>query len=397
MDVHKIQAALTHLKNGGLIIMTDDEDREAEGDLLGIASQVTPATVNFMTKHARGLLCAPVSEAIAKQLCLDLMVQDNTEPYHTAFTVSLDHKSTSTGISAYDRAATIKAMADPTSTHDDFYYPGHIFPLIAKENGVLARNGHTEAAVDLAELAGEPGAGYICEILDADGHMARRSVLEKMAEELRLPILTVKELQEYRRLVVSQPVPPVHLPSAYGDFTLRHFDDGNLALIKGDPTTTTPLVRVHSECFTGDVLGSLRCDCGPQLHAAMEAIDQAGTGILIYLRQEGRGIGLPNKLRAYRLQEEGFDTVEANHQLGFAADERTYEAASYILRALHVLTIKLLTNNPDKISQLEEAGITVAARVPLEMPATAYDRAYLKTKQEKMHHLLKLTEEEQHA
>ncbi|MGL5105207.1 MAG: GTP cyclohydrolase II, partial [Limosilactobacillus fermentum] len=232
---------------------------------------------------------------------------------------------------------------------------------------------------------------------DADGHMARRPVLEKMAEELRLPILTVKELQEYRRSVVSQPVPPVHLPSAYGDFTLRHFDDGNLALIKGDPTTTTPLVRVHSECFTGDVLSSLRCDCGPQLHAAMEAIDQAGTGILIYLRQEGRGIGLPNKLRAYRLQEEGFDTVEANHQLGFAADERTYEAASHILRALHVSTIKLLTNNPDKISQLEEAGITVAARVPLEMPATAYDRAYLKTKQEKMHHLLKLTEEEQHA
>lgn len=393
MDVHKIQTALTHLKNGGLIIVTDDEDREAEGDLLGIASKVTPEAVNFMTKHARGLLCAPMSPEIAKRLGLDLMVQDNTEPYHTAFTVSLDHKSTSTGISAFDRSATIKALADPASTHDDFYFPGHVFPLIGKENGVLKRNGHTEAAVDLAELAGEPGAGYICEILGSDGHMARRPALEQMAKELRLPIITIKDLQEYRRSRVSQPVPPVHLPSAYGDFTLRYFTDGNLALIKGDLAQTPLLVRIHSECFTGDVLGSLRCDCGPQLHEAMNAINQAGAGILIYLRQEGRGIGLANKLRAYRLQEEGLDTIEANHQLGFEADERHYEAASQILRALGVFTINLLTNNPDKIDQLEEMGIKVAHRIPLEIPATDYDRAYLHTKQTKMHHLLNLTED----
>lgn len=391
MDVKKIQAAIDHLKKGGLVIVMDDLDREAEGDLVGLASKATPEKVNFMTKYARGLMCVPMAPAVAKRLDLPQMTTDNTDPFGTAFTISVDHKSTTTGISAFDRWRTITHLADPKATNADFYKPGHIFPLVAKESGVLERNGHTEAAVDLAKLAGEEPVAYICEILKSNGEMARSKELHEKAAEFSLPIITIKDLQEYRRNLVSQPVEEVHLPSEYGDFQLRHFPGDNLALIKGDLSGDEPvMVRLHSECFTGDVLGSLRCDCGPQLHAAMRQINAAGRGVVLYLRQEGRGIGLENKLRAYHLQEEGYDTVEANEKLGFKPDERQYELAAQILRQLGVTTVNLLTNNPDKISQLKLAGITIHDRLPLEMQPTKYDRQYLLTKKNKFHHLLDL-------
>ena len=391
MDVKKIQAAIEQLKQGGLVIVMDDLDREAEGDLVGLASKATPAKVNFMTKHARGLMCVPMAPAVADRLELRQMTVDNTDPFGTAFTISVDHHSTTTGISAFDRCRTISHLADPASRNADFYKPGHIFPLVAKAGGVLERNGHTEAAVDLAKLAGVEPVAYICEILKDNGEMARSPELHEMAAEYGLPIITIKDLQEYRRNPVSRPVEEVKLPSAYGDFRLRRFAGDNLALIKGDLAGEEPvLVRLHSECFTGDVLGSLRCDCGPQLHAAMERISAAGRGVVLYLRQEGRGIGLANKLRAYRLQEQGYDTVEANEQLGFQPDERQYDLAAKMLKQLGVRRVALLTNNPDKISQLGLDGIEIARRVPLEIQPNRYDRNYLTTKKEKFHHLLTL-------
>ena len=391
MDVKKIQAAIEQLKQGGLVIVMDDLDREAEGDLVGLASKATPAKVNFMTKHARGLMCVPMAPAVADRLELRQMTVDNTDPFGTAFTISVDHHSTTTGISAFDRCRTISHLADPASRNADFYKPGHIFPLVAKAGGVLERNGHTEAAVDLAKLAGVEPVAYICEILKDNGEMARSPELHEMAAEYGLPIITIKDLQEYRRNPVSRPVEEVKLPSAYGDFRLRRFAGDNLALIKGDLTGEEPvMVRLHSECFTGDVLGSLRCDCGPQLHAAMERINATGRGVVLYLRQEGRGIGLENKLRAYRLQEQGYDTVEANEQLGFRPDERQYDLAAKMLKQLGVRRVALLTNNPDKISQLRLDGIEIARRVPLEIQPNRYDRNYLATKKEKFHHLLTL-------
>lgn len=391
MDVKKIQAAIEQLKQGGLVIVMDDLDREAEGDLVGLASKATPAKVNFMTKHARGLMCVPMAPAVADRLELRQMTVDNTDPFGTAFTISVDHHSTTTGISAFDRCRTISHLANPASRNADFYKPGHIFPLVAKAGGVLERNGHTEAAVDLAKLAGVEPVAYICEILKDNGEMARSPELHEMAAEYGLPIITIKDLQEYRRNPVSRPVAEVKLPSAYGDFRLRRFAGDNLALIKGDLAGEEPvLVRLHSECFTGDVLGSLRCDCGPQLHAAMERISAAGRGVVLYLRQEGRGIGLANKLRAYRLQEQGYDTVEANEQLGFQPDERQYDLAAKMLKQLGVRRVALLTNNPDKISQLGLDGIEIARRVPLEIQPNRYDRNYLTTKKEKFHHLLTL-------
>lgn len=391
MDVKKIQAAIDHLKKGGLVIVMDDLDREAEGDMIGLASKATPEKVNFMTKYARGLMCVPMAPAVAKRLALPQMTADNTDPFGTAFTISVDHKSTTTGISAFDRWRTITHLADPQATNADFYKPGHIFPLVAKEDGVLERDGHTEAAVDLARLAGEEPVAYICEILKANGEMARSKELHEKAAEFSLPIITIKDLQEYRRSRVSQPTKEVHLPSEYGDFRLRHFAGDNLALIKGNISGDEPvLVRLHSECFTGDVFGSLRCDCGPQLHEAMRRINAVGRGVVLYLRQEGRGIGLENKLRAYHLQEEGYDTVEANTALGFKPDERQYKVAAQILRQLGITKIDLLTNNPDKIDQLTAAGITVHDRLPLEIRANKYDRRYLVTKKNKFHHLLDL-------
>lgn len=391
MDVKKIQATIKHLQEGGLAIVMDDADREAEGDLVGLASEATPEKVNFMTKYARGLMCVPMAPEVAERLKLPQMTADNSDPFGTAFTISVDHHSTTTGISAFDRWRTITHLAAPTAKNEDFYKPGHIFPLVAKKNGVLERNGHTEAAVDLARLAGVEPVAYICEILKDNGEMARSVELHEKAAEFSLPIITIKELQEYRQSLASKPVEEVHLPSQYGDFRLRWFDDNNLALIKGDIDPTTPvMVRLHSECFTGDVLGSLRCDCGPQLHEAMRRIEKNGSGIIIYLRQEGRGIGLANKLRAYHLQEHGYDTVEANEKLGFAPDERRYDQAISILHQLGIIKINLLTNNPDKIAQLQLGDIEINERMPLEIAPNNYDENYLITKKNKFHHLLNL-------
>lgn len=391
MDVKKIQATIKHLQEGGLAIVMDDADREAEGDLVGLASEATPEKVNFMTKYARGLMCVPMAPEVAERLKLPQMTADNSDPFGTAFTISVDHHSTTTGISAFDRWRTITHLAAPTAKNEDFYKPGHIFPLVAKKNGVLERNGHTEAAVDLARLAGVEPVAYICEILKDNGEMARSVELHEKAAEFGLPIITIKELQEYRQSLASKPVEEVHLPSQYGDFRLRWFDDNNLELIKGDIDPTTPvMVRLHSECFTGDVLGSLRCDCGPQLHEAMRRIEKNGSGIIIYLRQEGRGIGLANKLRAYHLQEHGYDTVEANEKLGFAPDERQYDRAVAILHQLGITKINLLTNNPDKIAQLQLGDIEINERIPLEIAPNNYDENYLITKKDKFHHLLNL-------
>lgn len=391
MDVKKIQATIKHLQEGGLAIVMDDADREAEGDLVGLASKATPEKVNFMTKYARGLMCVPMAPEVAERLKLPQMTADNSDPFGTAFTISVDHHSTTTGISAFDRWRTITHLAAPTAKNEDFYKPGHIFPLVAKKNGVLERNGHTEAAVDLARLAGVEPVAYICEILKDNGEMARSVELHEKAAEFGLPIITIKELQEYRQSLASKPVEEVHLPSQYGNFRLRWFDGNNLALLKGDIDPTTPvMVRLHSECFTGDVLGSLRCDCGPQLHEAMRRIEKNGSGIIIYLRQEGRGIGLANKLRAYHLQEHGYDTAEANEKLGFAPDERRYDQAVAILHQLGITKINLLTNNPDKIAQLQLGDIEINERIPLEIAPNNYDENYLITKKNKFHHLLNL-------
>ncbi|WP_167630210.1 GTP cyclohydrolase II [Listeria valentina] len=391
MSQWKIKEAIERLKQGGLIIVADDDNREAEGDLVGLASAVTPEAINFIVKQARGLLCAPISAELAKRLELSEMLERNTDSFGTAFTVSVDHKETSTGISAFDRAKTIEELAKPTSMATDFNRPGHIFPLIAKDGGVLERRGHTEAAVDLAKLAGGPAAAYICEILNEDGSMARRPQLETLAEEWEMPLITVEELVTY---LTVQEETSVKLPSAFGEFDLTLFEDQagkeHLLLSKGAiKNADTPLLlRIHSECITGDIFGSHRCDCGEQLHEAMRLIEENGQGAILYLRQEGRGIGLKNKLRAYKLQENGLDTLEANVELGFKPDERDYRFAVQILNALGVKQVDLMTNNPDKIAELEALGIDVRKRIPLEIQPVTENAAYLKTKKDKFHHLL---------
>lgn len=385
-----VEKALFDLRAGKLIIVVDDDDREAEGDLVGLAELASPENVNFMTKHARGLICAPVSEEIAKRLELVPMSEENTDAHGTAFTISVDHKETSTGISAFDRAKTIQELASISSKASDFHRPGHMFPLVGRSGGVLERRGHTEASLDLARLAGVRDAAYICEILKDDGTMARKVDLHDFASKWNLTMIEVGDIARY---VSFQDSPKVKLPSSYGDFDLQLFEDEekreHVLLSKGDLTTDEPLLlRLHSECLTGDIFGSLRCDCGEQLHAAMEKIDQVGRGAILYLRQEGRGIGLKNKLKAYQLQEEGLDTYEANLELGFAPDERDYQIAADILSFLDIKQVKLLTNNPDKLEQLEMAGIEIVERLPLQMPAHKENKAYLQTKQEKFHHLL---------
>lgn len=395
MDVKKIQNAIDWMKKGGLVIVADDEDRESEGDMIGLGSKVTPENVNFMTKHARGLLCTPVSKKIAERLKLPQMQQDNTDPYGTAFTISVDYKTTTTGISAYDRATTIKAIANPNSKPEDFFRPGHCFPLVAKDDQIKQRNGHTEASIALAHLAGEPEVAYICEVMKPDGHMARRPQLRQIAKEYHMPFLTIAELQEYINSPASKLTDFVNLPTEYGEFKIKSYGHGNVALIKGNIDPSKPvLTRVHSKCLTGDTFGSKRCDCGPQLHQSMKKIEENGSGVILYLNQEGRGIGLTNKLRAYALQDQGHDTYEANELLGFKADERNYDVAAKMFKDLGIKVIDLLTNNPDKIDQLADYGITINQRIPLEIKPNKFDLFYLKTKKEKFHHLLKLKEAE---
>ncbi|MEN9941005.1 MAG: hypothetical protein RL286_501, partial [Bacteroidota bacterium] len=381
-------------------IVVDDEDRENEGDFLTAARNASPELINFMATHGRGLICAPISEDRCDQLGLELMVRNNSAAYETPFTISVDligHGCT-TGISASDRAKTILAMIDPAIRPEELGKPGHIFPLRAKKGGVLRRAGHTEAAIDLSRLAGYEEAGIIVEILNEDGTMARLPQLLEIAKKFDLKIVSIADLIKYRiaheSLVVEQV--EVEMPTVYGDFKLRAFkdqsnDQDHLVLTKGTWTEDEPvLVRVHSSCLTGDIFGSCRCDCGPQLHKAMELINEAGKGAIVYMNQEGRGIGLLNKLKAYKLQEEGLDTYEANEKLGFKADERDYGIGAQILRSVGIRKMKLMSNNPKKRTGLIGYGLEIIENIPLEIQSNAHNEHYLKTKRDKAGHTLKL-------
>ena len=396
-----IEEAIYDLMMGKTIIVVDDENRENEGDFIALAEKSTPEVINFMIKEGRGLVCVPITEERAAELELPPMVQRNTDYHGTAFTVSIDHVGTSTGISAAERAATVKAMIDPRAKPSDFRRPGHIFPLIAKKGGVLRRAGHTEAAVDLARMCGSYPAAVICEVIKEDGEMARVPDLREIADKFGLKLITIENLIRYRNekeKLVRREV-EAKLPTDFGTFRAVAYTneiDGkeHVAFVKGDIDPNQPvLVRVHSECLTGDVFHSHRCDCGPQLAAAMEAIEKNGSGVLLYMRQEGRGIGLINKLKAYVLQEQGMDTVDANIKLGFAPDLRDYGIGAQILKDLGVRTIRLLTNNPRKIAGLEGYGLSIAERVPLQMAANKDNSRYLHTKQEKLGHLLQFEEQ----
>lgn len=395
-----IEAALEDLLRGKPIIVVDDEDRENEGDLIALASKATPEVINFMITEARGLVCVPITQERAEELDLPPMVQRNTDYHGTAFTVSVDHISTSTGISAYERSQTVQALIDPGTRADDFRRPGHIFPLIAKKGGVLRRAGHTEAAIDLARMCGSKPAAVICEIIKEDGSMARLPDLIEFKSKHELKLISIQALIHYRneKEKLVERVVEVKMPTDFGIFRAVAYTNDvdnkeHVALVKGeiDPTKPT-LVRVHSECLTGDVFHSHRCDCGPQLEAALRQIDEAGQGVLLYMRQEGRGIGLINKLKAYKLQEQGLDTVDANIKLGFAPDLRNYGIGAQILKDLGVRQMRLLTNNPRKIRGLEGYGLEVVERVPIQMDANEDNDRYLHTKKDKLGHLLKFDE-----
>ncbi len=396
MPFCSIEEAIEDVRSGRFIIILDDENRENEGDLMMAAEKVTPESINFLARYGCGLICMPMTAERLRELDLPLMTSTNTESMGTAFTVSVDAKhNTTTGISAFDRATTARALIDPATTRRDLSVPGHMFPLQAKSGGVLRRTGHTEACVDLARLAGLYPSGVICEIMAEDGTMARLPQLEVFAEKHGIKMMTIESLIKFRmkREKLVSKVAEVSMPTEYGDFTAIGYEsvlDGmcHIALVAGDPTADNALVRVHSECLTGDVFRSKRCDCGEQLSKALQLISENGNGVLLYMHQEGRGIGLANKLRAYTLQDQGSDTVEANTKLGYPPDLRDYGIGAQILVDLGIRKMRLLTNNPRKIIGLEGYGLKIVERVPLEIPPNSINRHYLETKRDKLHHLL---------
>lgn len=394
---HSIEDAIDDLRKGKALIVVDDEDRENEGDFVVAAEKVTPEIINFLTKEGRGVVCTPITSERAKELGLDSMVESNTSLHETPFTVSIDYiHGTTTGISASDRAATVRALVEPKTKPSDLARPGHIFPLKASDGGVLRRAGHTEAVIDLCKLAGLYPAGVLCEILNEDGTMARVPQLQQLAKKFGMKLISVRSLIEYRmkREKLVQRIVHTKLPSRYGDFQMYLYKSetdqkDHIALVKGEIASDTPtLVRVHSECLTGDVFGSLRCDCNAQLVAAMQMVEKEGRGVVLYMRQEGRGIGLLNKLKAYKLQDEGMDTVEANEKLGFRPDLRDYGIGAQILRDLGVGKMRLMTNNPKKIVGLHGYGLEIVERVPLEVDPNFFNERYLKAKRDKLGHLI---------